>query len=329
MGAVAALALTLFGLLAVTFVLSRLSPIDATLAIVGDHASDSAYQQARHAAGLDRPWVEQFGAYTIRVLHGDLGVSRSTQHPVAEDLARVVPATLELATLATLLGAVLGIGLGLIAAWKPGGITDAVIRVVTLTGYSVPIFWLGLMTLLVFYAVLHWAAGPGRLDDIFQYTVDPTSGFALIDTWRSGQEGAFANAVAHLILPVCVLAYFTMAGVCRQTRAAALAEFDKEYVVTAEAKGATRLRILLRHIAPAIRGLVLTVVALAYAKVLEGSVLTETVFAWPGIGRYLTTALFASDTQAVLGATLVVGAAFVVVNGITDALVRLLDPRPR
>lgn len=328
-GAVASLALTLFGLLAVTFALSHLSPIDAAVAAVGDHANESAYAQARRDQGLDKPLIQQFGTYVVRVASGDLGVSRSTQQPVAEDLARVVPATAELATLATALGAALGIALGLAAAWRPGGITDNAIRLVTLTGYSVPIFWLGLMALLIFYATLHWTAGPGRLDDLFQYTITPVSGFALIDTLVSGEEGAFANAVSHLILPVAVLAYFTMAGICRQTRAAALAEFDKEYVLTAEAKGATRLRILLRHVFPAIGGTVLTVTALAYAKVLEGSVLTETVFAWPGIGRYLTTALFAADLPAVLGATLVVGAAFVVVNGITDALVRLLDPRLR
>jgi peptide/nickel transport system permease protein len=159
----------------------------------------------------------------------------------------------------------------------------------------VPIFWLGLLMLALFYAKLQ-ERGPGRLDDIYQYTVEPRTGFALIDTWLSGDREAFKNAISHLVL--LVLAYYSLASITRLTRSACLSEMNKEYILLARAKGAGEMTILLRHVLPNIRGTLLTVIALAYTSMLEGAVLTETVFSWPGIGRYLTTALFAGDTTA-------------------------------
>lgn len=240
-----------------------------------------------------------------------------------------MPATLELASLAILVGASFGLSLGLLAAWKPGGWVDTWVRLVSLIGYSVPVFWLGLLMLLLFYAKLHWAAGPGRLDDTYLYSIDLPSGWMLWDTWRSGEEGALVNAFAHLVLPVLVLAFYAMAGICRLTRSALLGEMGKEYVVTALAKGAGRGRVLLRHVLPNVAGTLVVVVALAYGGLLEGSILTETVFAWPGIGRYLTTALFAGDVPAILGSTLVIGLCFVAVNGVADVLASMIDPRTR
>jgi peptide/nickel transport system permease protein len=194
----------------------------------------------------------------------------------------------------------------------------------------VPIFWLGLLLLLLFYARLHWAPGPGRADVVFQYTVKPVTGFALIDTWRSGKPGAFRDALAHLALPATVLAIHALAAISRLTRASIITELGQEYVTTARAKGARLGRIVFVHILPNISGTLLTVIALSYASLLEGAVLTETVFAWPGIGRYLTTAMFAGDMPAILGATLVVGASFVLLNALTDlAVARLKVERKR
>lgn len=320
-------ALTLFCLALVTFTMTRLSPIDPALQLVGDHASQSTYQQARTDLGLDQPLPVQFLRYLETALSGNLGQSTSTSQPVAKDIARTFPATIELATAAILLGAVIGLTLGIVAAMREGGWVDIVARFVSLFGYSVPIFWLGLLMLLLFYARLHWAPGPGRADVVFQYTVKPVTGFALVDTWISGKPGAFRDALAHLTLPAIVLALYSLAAIARLTRAAILGEFGQEYVTTARAKGASLRRIVFVHVLPNISGTLLTVVALSYASLLEGAVLTETVFAWPGIGRYLTTAMFAGDMPAILGATLVVGTSFVLLNMLTDLGVARLDRR--
>jgi peptide/nickel transport system permease protein len=318
---------TLAALLLVTFALSSLSPIDPAIRLVGDHASTESYQQARHDLGMDRPWPVRFQRYVGQVLRGDLGISTSTGQPVSADLAAVFPATLELATLAMLVSAAVGLAFGLLGAWRPGGYVDSLIRLLSLAGNSIPIFWLGLLALYLFYAHLHWAGGPGRLDTAYEYTIDRVTGFVLIDTWRSGVPGAFANAIAHLVLPVLVLALNILGNVARMTRAALLKETVQEYVALARAKGAGEVRVLLAHILPNAAGAVVTILALNYARLLEGAVLTETVFAWPGLGRYLTTALFAADVPAILGGTLLIGVCFIVLNRCTDLIMRALDPR--
>ena len=322
-----AFALTIAGLLVITFALSSLSPIDPARQRVGDHASEGAYRDARHALGLDQPAPVQFARYVGRLAQGDLGVSRSTGEPVARDLARVFPATLELATLAMVVCAVCGIVMGVLGAWRQRSLIDQLARALSVTGASLPAFWLGLILLYVFYAKLHWSGGPGRLDDAYEYTIDMRTGFVLIDAWRSGEAGAFVSALAHLVLPVTVLAISTVGNVARLTRSAMLGELGKEYVTLARAKGASDARIVVHHLLPNIVGTLLTVLALTYASLLEGAVLTETIFSWPGIGRYLSTALFAGDTPAILGGTLVIGVSFVLINAVTDWLVSAFDPR--
>lgn len=323
------LALTLLGLLLVTFALSALSPVDRVLQIVGDHASQSTYDQVRHQLGLDRSLPVQFWYYLVNLFHGDLGTASATGQPVLHDLLAAFPATLELATLALVIGAVFGVIAGVLCARYAGSPWDFAVRTLTLLGNSVPIFWLGLLMLALFYAKLQWSPGPGRLDDIYQFTIEPKTGFALIDTWLSGDKEAFRNAFSHLVLPVLLLAYYSLASITRLTRSACLSEMNKEYILLARAKGAGEMSILLRHVLPNIRGTLLTVIALAYTSMLEGAVLTETVFSWPGIGRYLTTALFAGDTAAIMGGTLLIGVCFVLINNLTDVLVRLTDPRVR
>jgi len=320
---------TLVGLLLVTFAMSSLSPIDPAMQLVGDHASASSYAQARHALGLDLPWPERFGRYVSGLAHGDLGVAHSTGQPVRDDLMRVFPATFELATLAMLVGILIGPGLGILSAWRPRGALDMLVRLASLVGNSIPMFWLGLLLLFGFYARLQWVGGPGRLDDAFEYTIEMKTGLVLVDSWRSHVSGAFASAVSHLVLPVLLLAAFAIAQITRLVRAAMLAEVGKDYVTLARAKGLSDGAALLRHVLPNVSGGVLTVLALTYASLLEGAVVIETVFARPGLGRYLTNALFTADIPAILGATLVIGFCFVIVNGVTDLVVRLLDPRTR
>ena len=323
------LLLGLAALILVTFVFSHISPVDPVIRVVGDKANQATYDAARHQLGLDQPIALQFVAYVGRVLRGDLGTSWSTGQPVASDLAHAFPATFELATVAIIMGTVLGVGLGLIAALWPGGWRDAIVRVISLLGYSVPIFWLGLLSLLLFYAKLHWASGPGRQDVVFEVMTQRRTGLMLIDTWLSGQPGAFRDAISHIALPASVLAFYSTAGIARLTRAAALEELGKEYVITARAKGASQARVVFRHVVPNIRASIITVIALAYAVLLEGAVFTETVFARPGIGRYLTISMFAADIPAILGGTLVIGVCFIILNTVTDLLVGSLDPRLR
>jgi len=208
-------------------------------------------------------------------------------------------------------------------------VVDQVVRVMGLIGYSIPIFWLGLMALVVFYARLGWVAGPGRIDVVYEYTLVSVTGLLLLDTARAGEWQAFANAMSHLILPASLLGYFSLAYISRMTRSFMLNELAQEYVVAARAKGLSETRIIWRHALRNAMVPLVTVIALSYGGLLEGSVLTETVFAWPGLGLYLTNSLQNADMNAVLGATIVVGSIFIGLNLLADLLYQTLDPRTR
>ncbi len=323
------LAVTFIGLLAVTFVIGRKVPIDPVLAILGDRASASAYAAARVQLGLDKPLAEQFLIYVNAVLHGDLGVSLLTANPVLDDIRRVFPATLELATLATIGGVLVGVPLGVVAATRHNRWIDHVARFVGLIGSSVPVFWLGLMGLLLFYAKLHWVSGPGRLDPVFDGMVDSRTGSLLLDSLMAGEWDVFFNALSHIALPAAILGYYSVAYLSRMTRSFMLDQLNQEYITTARAKGVPERRVVWVHAFGNIAVPLLTVISLSYSFLLEGSVLTEIVFAWPGIGSYLTGALLNADMNAVLGSTLVIGATFIALNLLTDALYRVFDPRAR
>jgi peptide/nickel transport system permease protein len=325
----AQLAFTFIGLLAVTFFIGRVIPIDPVLAVVGDRAPLEVYEAARRALGLDRPLYEQFAIYVWKVLNGDLGMSALTNRPVIEDIARFFPATLELATIATIIGVLLGVPLGVAAAVHRDRWPDQLARVLGLVGYSVPTFWFGLIGLLVFYGILGWAGGPGRLGVFFEDVVTPVTGVILIDSAIAGEWDVFRSAVSHVVLPASILAYYSLAYISRMTRSFMLEQLAQEYVTTARVKGMGEGRVIWVHALRNIAVPLTTVIALSYANLLEGSVLTETVFAWPGLGRYLTSALLSADMNAVLGATIVVGLVFVGVNLLSDVLYRLLDPRAR
>jgi len=328
-GLIFSLAVTFFGLLIITFVIGRLMPIDPVLAAVGDRASKATYEQMKEAMGLNLPVWHQFARYAWNVLHGDLGMSLLTARPVMQDLLRVFPATAEMATVAIIIGIALGIPLGVWAAVYRNSALDQTMRVVGLIGYSVPIFWLGIMGLLVFYLQLEWVGGPGRIDVFYEGEVPTVTGFILIDSIIAGDWDVFTNAFSHIILPASLLGYYSLAYISRMTRSLMLEQLNQEYLITARVKGVPERRVIWRHAFGNIQVALITVCALAFANILEGSVLTETVFAWPGIGRYITTALASADMNAVLGGTIVVGTVYVGLNLLTDILYRVVDPRAK
>jgi peptide/nickel transport system permease protein len=329
LGVIVAVAFTFLGLLAITFFIGRVVPIDPVLAVVGDRAPRAVYEAVRIEMGLDKPLIVQFFHYVGNVLTGDLGMSVSTGRPVAEDLARVFPATLEMATIGIIIGVLMGVPMGVYAASRQGSLVDQVIRVVGLLGYSVPAFWLGLVGLALFYAKLQWVGGPGRIDIFYDGLVEPVTGLLLIDSLLAGDTEIFVNALTHIALPAAVLGFFSLAYIARMTRSFMLDQLAQEYVTTARVKGVSERLVLWRHAFRPILVPLITVIGLSYAGLLEGSVMIETVFSWPGIGNYLTTALLNADMNAVLGATLVIGAVFISINKISDVLYRVLDPRAR
>ncbi len=323
------IALTLIGLLAVTFIIGRVMPIDPVLAVVGDKASNEVYQAAYKAMGLDKPLLTQFAIYMKDVATGNFGTSTLTARPVSQDIIRVFPATLELATIATFLGVIFGVPAGVIAAVKKGSWIDQLIRLIGLFGYSMPIFWLGLMGLLIFYGKLDWVAGPGRLDVYFEDIVPTITGLITVDALIAGETEIFWNAISHLILPASLLGYYSLAYISRMTRSFMLEQLSQEYITTARVKGLSEFTVIWRHGLRNVMVPLITVIALAYAGLLEGSVLTESIFAWPGIGQYITNALFNADMAAVLGGTVVIGVVFVGLNLLSDILYKIVDPRAK
>jgi peptide/nickel transport system permease protein len=322
-------AITFFGLITVTFFIGRVVPIDPVLAIVGDRAPASVVAAARAQYGFDLPLWQQFLLYVKKALTGDFGTSVLSTYPVMQDIRRVFPATVELATLGTLIGLLLGIPLGVLAAVKRGSLIDQTVRVIGLLGYSIPIFWLGLIGLLVFYARLDWVEGPGRIGVAYEYTFTPITGLFLVDAIIQGDWAVFKDVFSHIILPASLLGYFSMAYISRMTRSFMLNELSQEYIVAARAKGLSETRVIWGHALRNAAVPLVTVVALSYATLLEGSVLTETVFAWPGIGFYLTNSLQNADMNAVLGGTIIIGGVFIALNLLSDLLYRVLDPRTR
>lgn len=318
---------TLFGLSVITFMIGRVMPVDPVIAAVGDNAPEAVVERVRAEMGLDQPLIAQFGHYISQILQGDFGNSILTRNPVLTDIAHYFPATVELATFALILAVAIGVPLGIWSAVRQGSLTDQVIRVLCLAGHSVPVFVLALLALLVFYAVLGIAPGPGRQDIIFQDMVPVVTGFLTIDSLLAHDWDAFRDALAHLVLPVSILSYFSMAYITRMTRAFMLDALKGEYIVAARAKGLSGPAVVLGHAFPTVAVQLITVIALTYAGLLEGAVVTETVFAWPGLGQYLTISLMNADMNPVVGATLLIGLIYVGLNLLADILYRVCDPR--
>ncbi len=322
-------AITFLGLLLITFLIGRIVPIDPVLAVVGDKASPQVYEKARIAMGLHLPLWKQFLIYIGNVVTGDFGTSVLTANPVIDDILRVFPATFELAGTATVIGILVGIPLGIFSAVKQGSFLDHVTRVIGLFGHSLPIFWLGLMALMLFYVRLDLLPGPGRVDFFYEGFVTPVTGILTIDSIVAGEWEIFRNAVYHLILPASLLGYYSSAYLLRMTRSFMIEQLRQEYILTARVKGVKEWKVIWGHALGNCAIPLITVIALSFGTLLEGSVLTETVFAWPGLGLYLTKSLLNADMNAVLGSTIVVGAIFLGINLFSDFLYKVMDPRAR
>nr|WP_253949348.1 ABC transporter permease [Mangrovicoccus sp. HB161399] len=320
---------TLLGLLVLTFVIGRIMPVDPVRAIVGEEATREVYENVYHQLGLDKPMWEQFLFYLRDVATLDFGTSLRTGQPVLDDILHVLPATIELATFAILIGAGIGIPLGVLAAVKKDRWQDHAIRVFSLMGHSMPIFWTGMIGLLVFYAALGWVGGAGRMSQFYIGLVPDRTGFLLIDSALAGEWEVFRSAVNHLILPASLLGYSSSAYITRMTRSFMLDQINQEYVTTARVKGLSERKTIWSHAFGNIKVQLVTIVALAYGALLEGAVLIETVFAWPGFGQYLTSTLRMGDMNALMTCVLLVGVIFIALNLLSDLLYRVFDPRTR
>jgi dipeptide transport system permease protein len=295
-------------------------------------AGERGIDDVRHAAllkeyGLDRPVMVQYGIYIGRVLQGDLGKSIITQTPVLSEFAALFPATIELALCAILFALILGIPAGIIAAVKRNSLLDHGVMGVSLTGYSMPIFWWGLLLILLFSVQLDLTPVSGRI--AVQYFIEPVTGFLLIDTLLSGETGAFGSAVSHLILPTIVLGTNPLAVIARMTRSAMLEVLGEDYIRTARAKGLSNLRVVAVH---ALRNAlipVITVIGLQVGVLFTGAILTETIFSWPGVGKWLIEAISRRDYPVLQGGMLLLGAVVMAVNLLVDLAYGIINPRIR
>ncbi|RVB80468.1 MULTISPECIES: ABC transporter permease [unclassified Mesorhizobium] len=323
------LVVSLFILLCVTFVIGRVMPTDPVGAIVGELADPAAYQAMRVKLGLDLPLYQQFFIYLQGLVQGDFGTAILTGNAVSRDLSQAFPATLELATLAIIISMLVGVPLGLAAALFRDTFIDKFARVFALIGHSIPVFWFGIVGLVVFYAWLSWVGGPGRVDVFYEGIIEPTTGLMLVDSLLEGEPDIFWNALSHIILPATILAYMAMAYITRMTRSFTLEQLNQDYVIAARAKGVGPARTIISHVLPNIAVQLITVLAISYGNLLEGAVVTEIVFSWPGIGQYMTNALMIGDMNAILAATIIVGFIFMLLNFVADIAYALFDPRTR
>ncbi|MBX3540674.1 MAG: ABC transporter permease [Chelatococcus sp.] len=328
-GKALSIVVTLVGLLLLTFTMGRLLPADPVLAVTGSEVDKATYERVYNELGLGEPIWSQFASYIGRILTGDMGQSLTTGRPVAQDLLTVFPATIELALVAMLCGTLIGVPLGIVAAINRGKLIDHIARIVGLAGHSIPIFWLGLMALFVFYAKLRWVSASGRIDILNEGLVPPITGLMLLDTALQGEWDVFRDALSHIILPGAILGYYSVAYISRMTRSFMLEQLGQEYIISARAKGVSRRQMIWSHAFKNIRVQLLTVLALTFGGLLDGAVLIETVFGWPGLGQYLTRGLKMNDMNVVMGAVLLIGVVFLTINIISDKLYRILDPRTR
>ncbi len=320
----------LIGITLITFTVSHLVPVDPIAVIVSEKAMDNPeiVASAVRRWGLDKSLPEQYLVYVWNLTQGDMGISFKTKRPVAQDLAQYLPATVELTLCSLLFALLFGLPLGIIAAIRAGSWADHLARLISLLGASMPPFWSGLIALFLFYFVFQILPGPGRVDT---RTVAPATvtGLHLVDTLLVGDWGGFIDVVRHLILPSIILGWFTLALVSRVTRSSLLDVLGMDYIRTARGKGLRERTVILAH---ALRNAfipTLTVLGLAFAGLMSGAIMTETIFAWPGIGRYVVEASANLDYPAVLGTTLLIAVIYIFVNLTVDILYGVLDPRIR
>lgn len=322
----AGLIFVMLGVSTMTFMLAQLVPVDPAANALGQNARPEQIEAYRTKMGLDRPVVEQYLTYLRRLLSGDLGESIRTRRAVLLDLRDYLPATIELAMASLVVSLLVGIPLGMWAAINRNQWNDGFARVLALLGGSLPVFYVGLLLLGLFYRQLQWLPGPGRLDSTLNPPADIT-GLFTIDSLLTGNWPVFKNSLAHLILPAITLGAFSTAVLVRMTRSAMLEVLAQDYVRTANAKGLSYRTVVWRHVLKNAMPPVLTTIGIIFGSLLSGAVLTETIFNWPGLGRYATTSVTSLDFPAVMGVTLVAAFIYPLVNTIVDIGYRFIDPR--
>lgn len=319
---------TFFGVTLVAFGFIRLIPGDPIELLAGERGvTPERHAELMKQFGYDRPLWEQYLSYLNNLLHGDLGRSLVTKQPVLSDFFTLFPATVELSIAAMIFALSIGLPAGIIAAVRRGSVFDHTVMGAALTGYSMPIFWWGLLLIIFFSGTLQWTPVSGRISLL--YFFEPVTGFMLIDSLLSGQQGAFKSAVSHLILPTIVLGTIPLAVIARQTRSAMLEVLSEDYVRTARAKGLLPTRVIGLH---ALRNAlipVVTVIGLQTGVLLAGAILTETIFSWPGIGKWLLDSIGRRDYPSVQGGLLLIALTVMIVNLIVDLLYGLINPRIR
>ncbi len=319
---------TFIGVSIIAFAFIRLLPGDPVMLMSGERVMDpERYEEIMRQLGYDRPMVVQYLDYLWGILTGDFGRSIVTRRPVLQEFFTLFPATLELSVCAITLAVLIGIPAGIFAAVKRGTFFDQSIMGVALVGYSMPIFWWGLLLIILFSGILGWTPVSGRVSLL--YFFPPVTGFMLIDSLLSGQAGAFKSALSHLILPTIVLATIPLAVIARQTRSAMLEVLGEDYVRTARAKGLPPQRVIGLH---ALRNAlipVITTIGLQVGVLLAGAILTETIFSWPGIGKWMVDSVFRRDYPVIQGGLLIIAGIVMLVNLTVDLLYGLINPRIR
>ncbi len=328
MGRVAVMALTFVGVSIIAFSFIRMLPGDPVALLSGERVmSPERHAVISHDLGFDQPIIVQYFDYLWGILHGDFGTSIVTKQPVVDQFFNLFPATLELSVCAILFAVLLGIPAGVFAAIKRGSFLDQSIMGTALIGFSMPIFWWGLLLIMLVSNTLHWTPVSGRISLMFFFP--PVTGFMLIDSLLSGQSGAFKSAFSHLILPTIVLGTIPLAVIARQTRSAMLEVLSEDYVRTARAKGLSPLRVIGIHALRNAMIPVITTIGLQVGVMLAGAILTETIFSWPGIGKWLVDSVSRRDYAVIQGALLIIAATIMLVNLAVDLLYGLINPRIR
>jgi dipeptide transport system permease protein len=325
---IAVLIPTFIGVSIIAFSFIRLLPGDPVALLSGERVmSPERHAQISAQLGMDRPLVIQYFDYLGGVLTGDFGSSIVSKKPILDQFWALFPATFELSFCAIVIAIALGIPAGVIAAIKRGSIFDQGLMGIALVGYSMPIFWWGLLLIILFSGTLQWFPVSGRISLMFFFP--PVTGFMLIDSLLSGQKGAFASAISHLALPSIVLATIPLAVIARQTRSAMLEVLSEDYVRTARAKGLSPFRVVGIHALRNAMIPVITTIGLQIGVMLAGAILTETIFSWPGIGKWMVDSVFRRDYPVIQGGLLLIAAIIMLVNLIVDLLYGLINPRIR
>lgn len=315
----------LIGVSIIVFLIMRVFSPDPAPIVLGEHATQQTMQEWRQANGLNDPVWLQYVDYVKGALTGNLGTSYYTKSPVSKEIFSRFPATIELAIAAIIFASLIGVLLGVISAVKKNSIFDNGGRVLALIGVSMPIFWLGILLIILFSGTLHWLPSTGRLDPLLQ--PNTITGFDVIDSILEGNIPALRDALRHLILPALALGMYSMAIITRMTRSSMLESLSQDYIRTARAKGLSNQRVIRKH---ALRNAlipVVTIIGLQFGSLLGGAVLTETVFSWPGIGAYTVNCILKSDFPVVQGVVLLVAFVYVLVNLAVDIIYAFLDPR--